>query len=358
MGQGALGSVAGGLSTGNPLGLALGIVLMPVFAVGGGIYGAAAAHPKEETEAAIKAIERLYDDKRFLGAVDGLVKKQLGGLGYPEASGCGPTETGRVVHDRANFSGAASEECVPEDPRNTLTLNVIYSFLTAGTYSPDLLFSIRLSATAANANRAQTAQDFRWVYVSPKLDFFAATAANAADLRRRIKDTQEKLADAIVQDLFVARRLIKVAGQYFPEREGINFMLSAITPGTVRRIPTESQMTGVPERALQERPDQDRKSTDVTPSDPSLTRNQSPDQLPTTAAMKQPLEKKSVRKTREETEHYWRGRIEAVKQDGPYEDCEMAVFQPGIDPAAVSDCEDRGEKIKGFKEKMRRELES
>lgn len=44
-GMGALGSLYGGASTADPLGLALGVVLMPVFALGGAVYGAVDAEP-------------------------------------------------------------------------------------------------------------------------------------------------------------------------------------------------------------------------------------------------------------------------------------------------------------------------
>ena len=76
-GTGALGSVVGGATTGNPYGFALGIVLAPIFAVGGGIYGAAAAHPSEETEQAIAAIVQVYDDKMLLGSLDEMIDQRI-----------------------------------------------------------------------------------------------------------------------------------------------------------------------------------------------------------------------------------------------------------------------------------------
>lgn len=62
-------------------------------------------------------------------------------------------------------------------------------------------------------------------------------------------------------------------------------------------------------------------------------------------------------KTREESERYWRDRIEAIKRQGPYKDCELR-FDRGIDPASFSDCEERGDRIKHFEEELKRELAS
>ena len=45
-GKGAGGALLGGLETGDPVGLALGVLLMPVFALGGAAIGAATADPE------------------------------------------------------------------------------------------------------------------------------------------------------------------------------------------------------------------------------------------------------------------------------------------------------------------------
>ena len=71
-----------------------------------------------------------------------------------------------------------------------------------------------------------------------------------------------------------------------------------------------------------------------------------------------PSKAKEVRKSRAEIERHWRERIEAIKRDGPYKDCEMAVESPGRDPAGFTDCEERGEKIELFRKEMARELAS
>lgn len=251
MAAGALGSIQGGAQTGDPLGLALGIVLAPVFAVGFGIYGAAAAHSSEETEAAFKAIDRVCDDDGLLSRVEALIGQKMASLGFPEEPGCGKAVTGTEGRHGGSSSGLSGGACFPEASRNTLRLKIIYSFATEGAYSPDLSIKIELSAVAANADRTRTAREFRWMYLSPKFDFFAATAGDAAGLRQRLSNAQEKLADEVVQDLFLARRPVKVAGRYFREREGENFIPDAISPGTASRVPTRSQLLQVPEDAVE-----------------------------------------------------------------------------------------------------------
>jgi hypothetical protein len=243
MAAGAGGSILGGASTGNPLGLALGIVLAPAFAVGGGIYGAAAAHPADETEAAVAAIERVYSDQELLGALAGEVESRLPGLGFRIPPPC----TWPPGHDSP--AASAGDGCLPV-PSNRLRLTVAYAFTTEGAYSPDLRFGIDVEGTATKADRAGEAEAFRWVYLSPELDFFAATENEAAVLRSAIADAHERLAGRIVDDLFLARREEKIAGTYFPDTDGINFRPAAITPGIAVRVPTKSELVDVPEASL------------------------------------------------------------------------------------------------------------
>jgi hypothetical protein len=69
-------------------------------------------------------------------------------------------------------------------------------------------------------------------------------------------------------------------------------------------------------------------------------------------ASKIPSKATGVKKYRAEIERNWRDRIEAVKREGPYEDCE------GATAAGLSDCEDRSDKIERLRKEMERELAS
>ncbi len=71
-----------------------------------------------------------------------------------------------------------------------------------------------------------------------------------------------------------------------------------------------------------------------------------------------PSEVKKTSKSREEIERYWHSRIEALKNEGPYTDCDFYVFNPGLDLATLSECETRGTEIERLTREMRRELGS
>ena len=247
MAQGALGSIGGGAQTGDPFGLALGIVLAPVFAVGGGIYGAAVAHSEQETESAITAIEKLYEDDAFLNALDALIEERIAELDFPERSACNNSEARNEIETRAYSSHSTRDEHVCEELKNTLTLHTSYGFLTEGVYSPDLQLSIEVTAVAANADRNRKSLDFRWGYLSSELEFFSETANQAASLRQRLSYAQWQMVDAIVEDLFLTRRQVNVTVNYSPHRKGAKWVPDAILPGTVSRIPTQSQLVNVPE---------------------------------------------------------------------------------------------------------------
>lgn len=247
MKQGAIGSLVGGASTGNFFAAALGVVLMPVFAVGGGVTGGVLAHSSDETKTAIKAIEHLYNDDTFLNLINGKIKKRLTLMSFPEVVECKDLDEIKTPDTNSSTAVPSSQLCRLKDQANTLKIKTIYSFFTQGVYSPDLRFGIDVEAIVANADRKKIAREFRWIYLAPSLDFFTATAEDAAALRQKIESAQDLLVEAIVDDLLIARHSVTVVGQYFPNRQGVNFIPGSISPGVVRRMPTQSQLHEVPE---------------------------------------------------------------------------------------------------------------
>ena len=225
-------------------------MLAPVVAVGAGIYGAAAAHPAEETEQAIAAIVQVYNDEMLLGSLDEMIALRIKSLGFPAQTPCAGLEGHNETSTEA--SETTFEECGAAVPKNRLRLTVNYGFFTKGSYSPDLIYSIDVSAFAANSDLNKTAESYRWFYLSPELDFFDETSSKAASLRRRIAATQEQLADRIIDDLFLARHSLQITGAYYPNRKGMNFLTHQTKPGAVIRYPTQSQLINVPKDALGE----------------------------------------------------------------------------------------------------------
>lgn len=64
----------------------------------------------------------------------------------------------------------------------------------------------------------------------------------------------------------------------------------------------------------------------------------------------------SGRKSRHKVRRYWEVKIDTVQKDGIHKDCEFSVESAGRDPSAVSDCEERKDKIASYTRDMEREL--
>lgn len=213
-------------------GLIVGILLAPVVGLGGSMYGAAAAHPEEETEAAIAAMERVYSDDALLEGIAAKVRRDIPSLGFRAAPSC--------PEDAA--SGCAMA------PRNRLSLDATYAFSTVGEYSPLLHFAIDVTVTATGPETGETA--FRWSYLSHPGDFFTVTADDAAGLRAVLGKAQENLARRIVEDLFVRPNEARVAGTYFPGKGQGRFTPEPLAPGSLARLPTDQQLSGAPDGAF------------------------------------------------------------------------------------------------------------
>ncbi len=76
---GAAGSIEAGLRTGDPYGLAAGLILAPVFAAGGAIYGAATAEPLKEYHAIelVEGAPALFEAVDNGAALRGLLSEEL-----------------------------------------------------------------------------------------------------------------------------------------------------------------------------------------------------------------------------------------------------------------------------------------
>ena len=247
--QGALGAISGGASTGDPYGLLLGVLLAPVFAVGGGVYGAAAASPSDEVEASIAAIQAVYDDDTLLGQIPERLAEDFKDQGFQMAtrpSGApGPVEVGR--ENTPLFPG---QPCSLASGTNRLDLTIRYAFRTEGTYTPDLIYGIEVEATAAGPVREKGGLDYRWVYLSPEINFLEVTKNGASALRASIEDTERQFARAIANDLLLAPRPVTVRGTYAVSGQGRRFAPKLVSPGKVHRFPTNSQLAGLTESQL------------------------------------------------------------------------------------------------------------
>lgn len=245
-GVGMLSGVAltagAGAQTGDPIGFALGVLLAPVGAVGGAVVGATSARPVEEVRRALDAVEALYADASLLGALEEKVVQQFRSHGLAPAPACAGDVASTSPAGTAIRSVPVS--CVSGEA-NHVRLDVRYGFRTAGAYSPTLVYEIDATMLVATAASARDAQEFRWHYRSPELDFFEMTADRATLLRRRIGIAQERVAARIVDDLLVARRASTIGGIYDPSLPRARFRPDATPSGTVSRVPTDSELENI-----------------------------------------------------------------------------------------------------------------
>ena len=254
---GAGGAIRAGAETRDPYGFALGVLIAPVAAVGGGIYGAAAAHPAAETEAAIASIQAVYQDQEFLAGLAGTVIEQLEQERKTGLAPCAP-QPYRVAASQP-VAGPAMKDgtCEQEDAGNKLRLFVTYDFRTEGIYSPDLKFMIEVLGRAHRADRPEVVHEYRWAYRSYKRDFFTMTANGAEKLRQEVRAVQSRLAMRIVDDLVRMRHPTRIIGTYFAKAENggfspsrARFVPQPYDDEEVVRLPTKGNLIDVPEAML------------------------------------------------------------------------------------------------------------
>jgi len=248
MAGGALLAVGSGAQGGNPITLAIGLLLAPFAAAGGGLIGATAAHPAEETRQAVAAMEAVYADATLLAGLDALLEQRFRSAGFDSVPACarapGNPSQGAVATD------ASTQDCPPANAVNRVRVELRYMFDTVGVYSPDLTYAMDATLLVAAADGDGAGEEYRWIYQSPTLDFFHATASGGMELRRQITASKELLANRIIDDLLLTRRPATVAGLYQPNQPVARFRPEQLRPGTVSRIPTDSQLASVTERML------------------------------------------------------------------------------------------------------------
>jgi len=240
-------SVAGGPGSGATA--VVGLILAPVAGLVGGAYGAATAHSTEEVEASLASLKKLYEDANLLGALDEMVAQRLRSRGFSAVSSCPAVAEAPDADGDPEAEATRTTECEADAARNRLTLYPYYGLEQKGTYSPDLRFTLGVIAEVTGPN-AEPAPRFRWKYRSHEFDFFEATKSGATLLRREIAQGQEKTADQIVEDLFVAKTPVIVTGKYYSYAHRNNFVPEPVEPGTVRRLPLHSKLVYVYENQL------------------------------------------------------------------------------------------------------------
>ncbi|WP_170787431.1 hypothetical protein [Ruegeria lacuscaerulensis] len=97
IGAGAAGALEGGLSSHDPFGVVLGVVLVPVFATAGGIYGASTgtSRSREEILSAAYTINQAYRPERFESAFEAMLSNSLQTALFDGVSPCFSSRSSR-----------------------------------------------------------------------------------------------------------------------------------------------------------------------------------------------------------------------------------------------------------------------
>ena len=241
--QGASG-VAGADTGGDPYAALFLLAMIPLFAVGGGIVGAAAAHPAEEVEASIAAIEKVYADDRLLADVGEQTARLLRESGYRAFTGPAAPQTlsGPTIQDDT-VQANTGDGCGDNPGQADVKIHVAYRFNTLGDYSPDLRYAIDVDAVVNGPSAgAANGTQYRWMYLSLEFAFLDVTKENARALRQSLLKAEAQIAQTIVHDLATARRPAYVTGVYYKSGAKASFRPGRLNPGVVRRIPTSSQL--------------------------------------------------------------------------------------------------------------------
>ena len=190
------------MTGGGPIGLLLapvflvgGIVLAPVAAVVGAATGAAVAGSPEGVATAEANMQRAFDEHHPVDGLAVLVITETRQRAHRDREDCGDAE---LPLDCTLADGTMPDILV------RLTWHKP-SFQVEGEIRPVLRLVQRLSADIIAANKAETGHKRAWLYRGNQHDFFALADDDARLLRAELAAARATLVDKAVGDLFVAR---------------------------------------------------------------------------------------------------------------------------------------------------------
>ena len=190
------------MTTGGPIGLLLapvflvgGIVLAPVAAVVGAATGAAVAGSPEEVATAEANMQRAFDEHHPVDGLAVLVITETQQRAHRDLADCGDAE---LPLDCTLADGTTPDILV------RLTWHKP-GFQVEGEIRPVLRLVQRLSADIIAANETERIYRRAWLYRGNPHDFFALADDDARLLRAEFAAARATLVDKAVGDLFVAR---------------------------------------------------------------------------------------------------------------------------------------------------------
>ena len=192
------GSVGGGISTLNPLGFALGIVLAPVAAIVGAGAGAAQALPEEQVEQAEAMLNTAFMSSDVQNRMRNAITRRL------EAETLVITTTlprlGSATGEADRYYGAASDQGV----ESVLEVAVkVWGLYGLWYINPPLTFVMTLDARLISASDKAELHGLMLTYHGSALRFDEWAADNAARLEQQLELALEELAEKVVDEFFL-----------------------------------------------------------------------------------------------------------------------------------------------------------
>ncbi len=186
---GAAGSLEAGLRTGDPYGMAAGLILAPVFAAGGAIYGAATAEPLKEYHAIelVQGAPALFEAVGNGAELRGLLSEELAAQSDSRGHELRP------VGDDETFAYGT----VPADADALLTLSISTLGLVGRVEEdPDVKLTLRGLAHMVTRDAGSAYWD-DWSYESAN----RRVSRWQADDARRFREETARAAEAIARRL-------------------------------------------------------------------------------------------------------------------------------------------------------------
>ena len=195
---GAGGSVEAGGYSHQPLGLALGIVLAPVFAIVGAGVGAAQALPEEQVEQAEATLNTAFMSFNVQNKMRNAITRRL------EAETLVNTTTlprlGSATGEANRYYRAATDQGV----ESVLEVAVKeWGLYGPWSINPPLTFVMTLDARLIRASDKAELHGLLLIYHGSALRFDEWAADNAAHLEQQLELANEELAEKVVDEFFL-----------------------------------------------------------------------------------------------------------------------------------------------------------
>lgn len=182
MGAGA--ALGGGATAGSVPGLAVGVALIPLFALGGAIIGAASSHSAAEIAQAQRDLAKALAETDIAG------RMRAGLLAATPAEG-------------ASLQAVESEATAGFDQLLEIELWSI-GFTAEGVYDPDVTTWIFASLRLRRVVDDACLYERLWLYRSAERAYFTLTADGAKLMRADLLTAADQLAGGMRTDLFLA----------------------------------------------------------------------------------------------------------------------------------------------------------